>query len=68
MALRQFLEYHFDGSVSKLRIFLEQPIEKEEGLPQTIAVDGLGGRGNAESEEKLAAMALAKDLSELIDQ
>jgi predicted transcriptional regulator len=26
MALRQFLEYHFDGSEAKLRIFLEQPV------------------------------------------
>jgi BlaI family penicillinase repressor len=28
MALRQFLEYHFDGSEAKLRIFLEQPVEE----------------------------------------
>jgi BlaI family penicillinase repressor len=27
MALRQFLEYHFDGSETKLKIFLEQPLE-----------------------------------------
>ena len=27
LALRQFLEYHFDGSEAKLRIFLEQPVE-----------------------------------------
>jgi predicted transcriptional regulator len=26
MALRQFLEYHFDGSEAKLKIFLEQPV------------------------------------------
>jgi predicted transcriptional regulator len=26
MALRQFLEYHFDGSEAQLRIFLEQPL------------------------------------------
>src|SRR5579863_4630188 len=25
MALRQFLEYHFEGSETKLKIFLEQP-------------------------------------------
>ena len=25
MALRQFLEYHFEGSEAKLKIFLEQP-------------------------------------------
>jgi len=28
MALRQFLEYHFEGSEAKLRIFLEQPVEE----------------------------------------
>jgi BlaI family transcriptional regulator, penicillinase repressor len=27
MALRQFLEYHFDGSEAKLKVFLEQPVE-----------------------------------------
>jgi len=26
MALRQFLEYHFEGSEAQLRIFLEQPL------------------------------------------
>ena len=29
MALRQFLEYHFDGSEAKLKIFLEQPVPPE---------------------------------------
>jgi BlaI family penicillinase repressor len=29
MALRQFLEYHFEGSEAKLKIFLEQPVESE---------------------------------------
>ena len=29
MALRHFLEYHFEGSEAKLRIFLEQPVEEE---------------------------------------
>jgi predicted transcriptional regulator len=28
MALAQFLEYHFEGSVAKLKIFLEQPVEQ----------------------------------------
>src|ERR1700685_1901112 len=27
MALVQLLEYHFEGSVAKLRIFLDQPVE-----------------------------------------
>jgi predicted transcriptional regulator len=29
MALRQFLEYHFDGSEAKLKVFLEQPLEAQ---------------------------------------
>lgn len=32
MALKLFLEYHFDGSETKLRIFLEQPDPVEEGV------------------------------------
>ncbi len=27
MALRQFLEYHFDGSEAKLKLFLEEPVD-----------------------------------------
>jgi predicted transcriptional regulator len=27
LALRNFLEYHFDGSEAKLKIFLEQPVD-----------------------------------------
>src|SRR5579863_4980168 len=27
MALRQFLDYHFDGSEAKLKIFLEEPVD-----------------------------------------
>ncbi len=29
LALRQFLEYHFDGSEANLKIFLEQPVGEE---------------------------------------
>jgi predicted transcriptional regulator len=29
LALRHFLEYHFDGSEAKLKIFLEQPVEDQ---------------------------------------
>jgi predicted transcriptional regulator len=29
MALRQFLEYHFDGSAAQLKVFLEVPIPEE---------------------------------------
>jgi predicted transcriptional regulator len=31
LALRHFLEYHFDGSEAKLKIFLEQPLEEPTG-------------------------------------
>jgi predicted transcriptional regulator len=30
LALRQFLEYHFDGSEANLRIFLEQPLADDQ--------------------------------------
>jgi len=43
LALRQFLEYHFDGSEAKLKIFLEQPPDEpalepgaEAGTPVTM--------------------------------
>lgn len=28
MALRQFLDYHFEGSVAQLKVFLEVPVEE----------------------------------------
>jgi len=34
LALRQFLEYHFDGSEAKLKIFLEQPAPPEPAEPE----------------------------------
>jgi predicted transcriptional regulator len=37
LALRQFLEYHFDGSEAKLKIFLEQPVESS--LPDSLALE-----------------------------
>jgi len=33
LALRQFLEYHFEGSEAKLKVFLEQPIMDISSLP-----------------------------------
>ena len=48
LALRQFLEYHFEGSETKLKIFLEQPMTQEapEKSPEPEAVEtmalGLG--------------------------
>jgi BlaI family penicillinase repressor len=33
MALRHFLEYHFDGSAAKLRVFLEAPAPETAEIP-----------------------------------
>jgi BlaI family penicillinase repressor len=38
LALRQFLEYHFDGSEAKLRIFLEQPVDEPAAETQALAL------------------------------
>jgi predicted transcriptional regulator len=40
LALRHFLEYHFEGSEAKLKIFLEQPVEEVtvSGEPQAANV------------------------------
>jgi predicted transcriptional regulator len=35
LALRQFLEYHFDGSEASLKIFLEQPILEQSMLEES---------------------------------
>ena len=51
MALKQFLDYHFDGSEAKLKIFLEQPNVPEETpeierLTPEIAAEAVAvGRG-----------------------
>jgi predicted transcriptional regulator len=39
MALRQFLEYHFDGSAAKLRIFLEAPVQSALASPLENTVE-----------------------------
>src|SRR3954452_10662207 len=37
MALRHFLEYHFDGSEAKLKLFLEEPlIDGEPAVPEVM--------------------------------
>jgi predicted transcriptional regulator len=56
MALKQFLLYHFDGSASKLRIFLEQPVLEQ---PADISDDA--------EAERLADLALAKAVPELVE-
>ncbi len=42
LALRQFLEYHFDGSEAKLKIFLEQPVESS--LPDSLALENAAAK------------------------
>jgi predicted transcriptional regulator len=42
LALRQFLEYHFDGSEAKLKIFLEQPVESS--LPHSAALESAAAK------------------------
>jgi predicted transcriptional regulator len=39
MALRQFLEYHFDGSAAKLRIFLEAPVKDKTVTPSETSLE-----------------------------
>ena len=54
LALRHFLEYHFDGSEAKLKIFLEQPVPEEiEDVEPPAPV--------------LAAFAMAEPIPELDD-
>ncbi len=38
MALRQFLDYHFDGSEAKLRLFLEEPVDDAQPVPGESAL------------------------------
>ena len=59
LALRQFLEYHFDGSEAKLKIFLEQPVDdrRDEALITQASMELV------ENAEALA-FELAKTLSE----
>ncbi len=39
MALRQFLEYHFDGSAANLRIFLEAPVQDMPVAPAETSLE-----------------------------
>jgi predicted transcriptional regulator len=39
LALRQFLEYHFDGSAAKLRVFLEAPVQDEPAAPAPMPAE-----------------------------
>src|SRR5579864_7591498 len=58
LALRQFLEYHFDGSEASLKIFLEQPILEPSMLEQTTLEQTMLEESPAGERETLAFEAL----------
>ena len=49
LALRHFLEYHFEGSEAKLKIFLEQPVE------EPVVGEAAGADESQELQSKAAA-------------
>jgi BlaI family transcriptional regulator, penicillinase repressor len=51
LALRHFLEYHFEGSEAKLKIFLEQPVE------EPVAAESADASESPELQSKAAAAA-----------
>jgi predicted transcriptional regulator len=51
LALRHFLEYHFEGSEAKLKIFLEQPVE------DPVVGESAGADESQELQSKAAAAA-----------
>ena len=68
MALRQFLEYHFDGSETKLKIFLEQPVEQQDELLRQAMTDAApDGTPNEAEAAELADIALARAVPELVE-
>ena len=50
LALRHFLEYHFEGSEAKLKIFLEQPVEES-----VAESDGTGESAALQSKAAVAS-------------
>jgi predicted transcriptional regulator len=50
LALRHFLEYHFEGSEAKLKIFLEQPVEEVDAAPQAPEIVELQSKAAAASD------------------
>lgn len=69
MALVQFLEYHFEGSVAKLRIFLEQPVEQtleQQPIEQTIghANEQFGDQVGGQSIEQVAETTNAEPVGD----
>jgi len=46
LALRQFLEYHFDGSAAQLRVFLEAPVPESAQPapePEPVSIPAVAG-------------------------
>jgi predicted transcriptional regulator len=69
MALRQFLEYHFEGSETKLRFFLEQPVPA--GLDAYSPTESPGEIGDAipvERKAKSLALGLAEPLPDSLPE
>jgi predicted transcriptional regulator len=62
LALRQFLEYHFEGSEAKLKIFLEQPLESSipDSLSREAVVIQTGTAETAEGESAESGAAEAR--------
>jgi BlaI family transcriptional regulator, penicillinase repressor len=62
MALRQFLQYHFDGSAAKLKIFLEQPLDVAEEIEvrEIDLTPSVGVSEEIPEAEKMASVAMAK--------
>jgi predicted transcriptional regulator len=75
MALRQFLEYHFEGSETKLKIFLEQPVshqsEKQNEQYAALSAETPDETPDETPEEvqasELADIALAQAVPELVE-
>ena len=61
MALRQFLEYHFDGSEAKLKVFLEQPVEV---LAAAASTSAPLRPGDPAAEAGVAAFAIGNPIPE----
>jgi predicted transcriptional regulator len=59
MALRHFLEYHFDGSEAKLRIFLELPVDDNVAALLAVTAPSDSDEMTSRLVEKMGAAALA---------
>jgi BlaI family penicillinase repressor len=67
MALRQFLEYHFEGSETKLKIFLEQPVENQDEQFVAMSAETPDETPEEVQASELADIALAQAVPELVE-